>query len=490
MSLKNKALTGIFWSGIQQFGSQLISFIVSIFLARLLSPSEFGLVAMILVFIAISQTIIDSGLSQSLIRMDHPTTTDYSTIFYFNIFSSIGLYGLLFIIAPQISRFYNEESLIILLRVLGLIIIIKSLFLIQLTKLTKEMNFKLQAYITIPTSLASGLISIFLALSGFGIWSIIFYRLSSEFINGILIWYFVKWRPRFVFSFSDLKYHFKFGINLMFASIIDTVFRNIYTLIIGKYFLSAQLGFFNRASSFQRLPVQSIGRILNKVTFPLFSEIKDDNLRLKNIYMILLRQIMFIISPILIFMGVLAEPIVIFLFTEKWLPMIPYLRILLIGGILYPIHSYNLNILKVKGRSDLFLKLEIIKKIIIIISIIIGMQWGVIGLAWSTVFTSFSALFINTHYSTKMIGLTLSTQLKNTLPSLLLAILSGIVVYYLSMFLDNKVNNFSGIMIMGLAGTLIYLTSTFLFKVKALSEFIDIFFKNNDKDKLTISSTI
>lgn len=432
MSLKDRSIQSIFWSSVQQFGNQGVAFIVSVILARLLAPEEFGLVAMILVFIKICEAIIDSGLSQSLIRTLNANNEDYATVFYYNLVVSILLYVILYASADSIANFYNEPQLIDLIQALGLVIIIKSFSIIQITKFTKDLNFKTQTIIALPSLVGSAIIALYMAFNNFGVWSLVGYRLSREIFSSVLLWVYTKWYPGLVFSVSKFKVHFKFGLNLLFSSLLNSVFNNIYTLVIGKYYSAADLGYFNRADSLQRLPVNNLGNILNRVTYPLFSEIQEDNKKLKSTYLKVIGLSIFIVSPIMCFMSVLAKPLIIFLLTEKWVEAVPYLQILAFCGLLYPIHSFNLNILKVKGRSDLFLKLEVIKKIIIAISIAAALNFGIIILVWSILFTSLVSLLINTYFSGKMIGLTMGMQLKRIYPSVLLGMTCGLVVFFVS----------------------------------------------------------
>ena len=470
MSLKKQSIKGVIWTGIQQFGSQGISFIVSILLARLLTPSEFGLVAMILVFISISQTILDSGLSQSLIRTANADNTDYSTVFYFNIVVSLLLYGILYLSAPFISVFYEQPALTELLRILGLILIVKAFSIVQLTKLTKEMNFKLQTIITLPALVGSALVAVIMAFNGFGVWSLIAYRLIREILNSFLLWIFSKWKPSLLFSIIKFKYHFRFGINLLFSGILSGVFNNLYALIIGKYFSAAQLGYFNRANSLQNLPVHNLGSILNKVTYPMFSKINDNDQKLRKTYLKVIGLSIFVMSPIMIFMGVLAKPLILFLLTDKWIAVVPYLQILVIAGLLYPIHSFNLNILKVKGRSDLFLRLEIIKKVITVLAILFAINYGIIGLVWSMVGTSIVALVINTYYSGKLINLTLANQLKKIIPSILIGVCCGGLVFVTSLWLQESYHVVN-LLVSTMIGSVSYIMLTHITKNSDYIEF-------------------
>lgn len=463
MSLKTKSIQSIFWSSIQQFGSQGVTFVVSILLARLLTPAEFGLVAMLLVLIQICEAILDSGLSQSLIRSSNVNNEDYATVFYYNLGSSIILYFLLYVSSGLIASFYNEPQLTVLLQVLGLVIVIKAFSVIQITKLTKSLNFKTQTIIALPALVGSAVIALYMAFNNYGVWSLVAYRLSREFFSSILLWFHIQWYPGLVFSLSKFRVHFRFGLNLLLSSLLNSVFNNIYTLVIGKYFSASLLGYFNRADSLQKLPVHNLGSILNRVTYPLFSEIKEDNIKLKSTYLKVIGLSLFIMSPVMIFMGVLAKPLILFLLTDKWIEVVPYLQILAISGLLFPIHSFNLNILKVKGRSDLFLKLEIIKKVIIVLSVAVAINFGVIGLVWSIVFTSLVALFINTYYSGKMIGLTVGIQLKQIYPSIILGMTCGLIVLATSSYLYQCSNSHMlNLIVSTLIGSTLYLTISYL----------------------------
>ena len=258
MSLKTKSIQSIFWTSIQQFGSQGVAFVVSILLARLLTPAEYGLVAMILVFVQICETILDSGLSQSLIRSSNVNNEDYATVFYYNLGASIIIYVLLYVTAGLIASFYNEPQLTLLLQVLGLVVIIKAFSIIQITKLTKALNFKTQTIIALPALVGSAAIALFMAFNNYGVWSLVGYRLSREFFLTALLWFYTRWYPGLVFSVSKFRLHFKFGLNLLLSSLLNSIFNNIYTLVIGKYFSASQLGYFNRADSLQKLPVQNL----------------------------------------------------------------------------------------------------------------------------------------------------------------------------------------------------------------------------------------
>ncbi|SNR75900.1 lipopolysaccharide biosynthesis protein [Lutibacter flavus] len=469
--LKQKALSGIFWSGLQQFGKQGIGFIVSIVLARLLLPEEFGLIAMIGIFMGIGASLMDAGLGSSLIRTENPTQEDYSTVFYYNLIGSVAMYVLLFATAPLIADFYNQEILISIIRWYGIIFIINAFAMIQNTRLTKLMDFKTQMQIYLPSTIIGGLVGIIMAYLGYGVWSLVYMAIIQAIASTLQLWFYSKWKPSWVFNKYKFKHHFKYGYKLTLSGLLDVVFVNAYTIIIGKFFAPAQVGFYNRANSLKQLPVTNISAVLNKVTFPLFAEIKDDTVRLKSVYKRIMQMVIFLVAPVLLIMAALAEPLFRFLFTEKWLPAVPYFQILCWNGILYPIHAYNLTILNVKGRSDLFLKLEIVKKIMIVLVVVVSFQFGIYGLLYGAVFTSVVGFLINTHYSGKYLNYPALEQTKDLLPIIFMAFIASAFVYFEELFFKDKINyDAIRLLIGGLLGGGIYLLLAALFKMNSLTE--------------------
>jgi O-antigen/teichoic acid export membrane protein len=458
------------WTFGQQFGTQAIGFLISIVLARLLLPKEFGLIGMISVFIGIGTSLVNSGLTQSLIRTVDPDQEDYSTVFFFNLTGSILIYWMLFFSAPFIAAFFSQPILTEIIRIYCLTFIINAFSEVQLTRLTKEMNFKLQMTIAIPSLIGSGLLGMFLAYEGYGVWSLVCMGVIQSFFNTVQLWIRTGWTPSLIFNKAKFKYHLKFGYKLTLSGLLDTVFTNLYQIIIGKFFLPAQVGFYTRADSLKQLPVTNVSASLNKICYPLFASIQNDNARLKKGYKQIMQMVIFVVAPVLVIMGVLAEPLFRFLFTQKWLPAVPYFQILCLTGILYPLHSYNLNILNVKGRSDLFLKLEIAKKILGVTVILITINFGILGLIWGQVLTSVLAFFINTHYSGRFLNYDAWQQIKDIIPLIGLAFVSGFFVWWL----NYKLNNYSDIfrlIIGGFLGGAIYIGISFLFKIESLQEF-------------------
>src|SRR5699024_1277657 len=353
---------------------QMVIFIV---LARVLTPEAFGLMGMLAVFIAVSQSLTDSGFGQALIQKKETDEVDYSSVFYINLTVSVIIYVLLFVTAPLIASFYGEPILINLIRVLGLKFIIAAFSMVQIARLTKQVQFKKLMMAKLPSTLLGGAAGISAAYMDYGVWSLIIQQLTDATAYSIQIWIQSKWRPIRVFDWQRVKELFDFGSKMMVSGILNTVYKNIYEIVIGRFYATAQVGFYTQAHKIKQLPVQNISSTLARVTFPILSEIQDDDVRLKRAYKRILRQVVFIIAPIMVGAVVVAEPLFRFVLTEKWLPAVPYFQWLCVTGFFYPLNAYNLNILKVKGRSDLFLKLEVIKKVIGVIGIAIAVQYSV-----------------------------------------------------------------------------------------------------------------
>jgi O-antigen/teichoic acid export membrane protein len=479
MSLKQKALKGLFWSGLENSGNQIIGFAISIVLARLLLPEEFGLIAMLGIFVELSYVLIDGGLSRSLIRTENPDDRDYSTVFYFNLMVSLAIYGLVFLLAPYIAAFYDQVELTAIVRVYSITFVISAFATIQRTRLTKIMDFKTQMLVSTPSLLIRGSVGIVLALYGFGVWSLVWSGIASGLASTIQLWYWSKWRPLWLFSSEKFKKHFKFGFNLTLSGLLNALFNNAYPIVIGKFFAPAQVGFFSKADGLQMLPVGFISNIVNRISYPLFSEIQNDEIRLKSVYKRIMQMVMFLVAPTLIVLAVLAEPVFRFLFTEKWLPAVPYFQIICASGILAPIQSYNLQILNVKGRSDLFFKLEMVKKALLTLVIFSAFQFGIFGLLYGKVIFSILAFFINTHYSGKFINYSAWQQAKDLIPTIVLASLAGLGVYMTDMYLVRyNLHDIFRILLGGFAGFLNFTFLAWLFKLDAMFEFKTIIRRN------------
>lgn len=427
--LKKKAIHGTLWSFIGVIGLQGLQFFVGIILARLLLPSEFGLVGMLGIFIAISRVFIDSGFGAALIQKKDANQIDFNSIFYFNIAVSCMVFLSLFFAAPFIANFYKQPVLTSLLRVFGLVIVINSFSLIQSTLLTKSIEFKKQSMVTIIAALASGIVGISMAYKGFGVWSLAFQQLVNAAVTTTLFWLFSNWRPSFIFSLNAIKRMFSFSSKILFTGILNTTFDNIYLATIGKIFTAADLGYYTRANSLQQLPSQTLTSMVVKVSFPVFSTIQGDLARLKRGMKKTLMLIVFINFPLMIGILVTAKPLIYILLTPKWAPSIIYLQILAIVGLMFPLNMVNLNILQAIGRSDLIFKIEVAKKILIAFNIIVTFRFGILPMIIGQVVTTIIAYYLNAYFNKSILKYSITEQVKDLLPYFFCSVTTGAIVY-------------------------------------------------------------
>ncbi len=468
MTLKEKTVTGLIWSFIDNFVIKGLQFVVGVMLARILSPREFGLIGMITIFIAISQSVIDSGFSQALIRKKDCNQIDYSTVFYFNLIAGILMYVVLFFLAGPISVFFDEELLKPLVQVSGLGLVLNAFGLIQRTIITKEINFKLQTWISLIAGTISGILSIVMACTGFGVWSLVALILSRFGMNSLFLWVGTKWRPLWVFSIKSFKELFSFGSKLLVSGLIDTVFRNVYYVIIGKYFTAVELGYYTRADQFKSLPSQNITQIIQRVSYPVLSSIKDDTVRLKENYRKLTKSTMLITFVLMLGLAAVARPMILALIGEKWLPSVVYLQLLCFVGMFYPLHALNLSMLQVEGRSDLILRLELIKKCLAAPIIVIGIFYGIKIMIVGMIINTVIAYYLNSYWSGKFIGYSTVAQVKDFFPLFIVAVIQGGIVFFIG-----KVLSLSPVVVLSIqltVGALITIALCELVKIDSYSE--------------------
>ena len=477
MSMIRTTRLAFIWSILQQFSVKIIGLVINIFLARILSPADFGLIAMLSVFILLGNSLMDSGLTSSLIRSRMTGQKDYSTVFIFNLIGGIAVYAILYLVAPLIADFYRQPLLIEIIKIYGLTFIVNSFFSIQNTLLIKELRFKQLALRQIPAVTIGGCLGIFLATIGYGVWSLVWMNLSASIITTLLHWYYSPWRPRLIFNKKSFHKHFHFGYKMTLTGLLDTLYKNIYTIIIGRFYAVTQLGYYARADSLSQLPIGIIATSINKVAYPMFSSFSNDDEKLKKVYKKLMQQVLFWNAPSLILLAIIAEPLIILLITEKWLPVVPYFQILCIAGILYPLHSYNLNILKVKGQSGQILKLEIIKKILMVIGIICVIPYGIMELLYFQLFFTVFAYYINSIYSGKLINYPLKEQIGDIWPILFLSGTVGLAVFYFDQFALTQLPKFLRIFLVGITYGGLYLILSQLFKLAPLADFKHIILK-------------
>ncbi len=428
-SLQEQAFISVFWSAVERFSVQGGQIVIEVILARLLLPSDYGLIAILGVFLAIAQTFIDAGFSNALIQKKKRTNVDYSTILYFNLFIGIIAYVILFFSAPYIAVFYHEPQLTIVAKVIGLNLIISALSIVQRTKLMIALDFKKQAFISFTSILISGVFSIYLAYSGFGVWALVMQVLINNTCISLFLWISAKWKPIFVFSKSSFKSMFSYGMRLLLASLLQTVYLNLYTLVIGKRFSPQILGYYNRSYVLSQVPSYKLTEIMTNAMFPIQCKIQNDDEKLSSSFIRYLRMACFIIFPLTLLLCVLAEPVVELVLTVKWLPMVPLLQLLCLAYMWTPVMALNHNLLKVKGRMDYFLHAEIIKKIVAVVILLITLPFGIKMLCAGLIVYSFADIFIITRYSGKVINITLWRQIKEILSIFLLAVSMGGIVY-------------------------------------------------------------
>ncbi|MEG2278304.1 MAG: lipopolysaccharide biosynthesis protein [Odoribacter sp.] len=432
MSLKDKTINGAIWSLVDNVAGSGITFFVGLLLARLLSPEEFGVIGMLTIFIAISNSFVDSGFSNALIRKNNVREIDYNTVFYFNLFVGICCYILLFIASPAISRFFREPQLVAITRVLGLILIINALAIIQRTQFIKKIDFKTQTKVSVISSVSSGGIGIGMAFADYGVWSLVGQQLSRQLFNTLFLWIYSKWRPACEFSTGSFKEMFSFGSKLLFSGLLNTIYQNIYYLIIGRFYSADQLGQYTRAEQFNTIFSNNLTSVVQRVSYPVLSSIQDESERLKEAYRKIIKITMLVTFACMLGLAAMAKPLILVLIGEKWLPAVVYLQILCFSGMLYPLHAINLNILQVKGRSDIFLKLEIIKKMIGIVPILIGIFYGIEFMLLISVFISIIAYFLNSYYSAQLINYSVWFQIKDILPVFGVSLFVAISMWALS----------------------------------------------------------
>ena len=470
-SLKNKTLSGVFWGFMEKFSVQIISFIQGVILARLLTPADFGLVAMVGVFTAVSGALADSGFASALIRKKNKEEIDYSTVFDINLVLSFFLMLVLMAFSKLIADFYHEPVLVKIVCLNAILLFLGSCTGVQWIRMTSNLQFRKMSEMSIINSFFTGILSISLAYCGFGVWSLIYPGFFTIVLNFFLYWHFQHWLPGFKFSWKSCKELFGFGSKMLATVLLSTICDNLSPIIIGKKYNKSDLGYYSRGVSFSQLPSTTITGVLAKVAYPILSEIQDDDERLGKAYRKLLRLSAFLVFPIMMGLAALAHPIIRVMITSKWEPAVVYLQLLCFSLMWYPIHALNLNLLKVKGRSDWYLKLEIIKRSIGILVLFITVPISIFAMCIGQVITSYFSLFINTHYTGKILSLDFLAQMRDLLPSFFYSLSMGGLVYLLSSLFDN---DWLKIIVGIIFGVTYYFFVSFIFKSKELSYLLDL----------------
>ena len=467
-SLKNKTVIGVGWSFIDNLSSSGITFLVGLVLARLLTPSEYGIMAILTIFIAVSNSIVDSGFSNALIRKTDARRVDYNTVFLFNLLVSGLLYVVLFLAAPAISRFFKEPLLVEVMRVIGWVLVINALAIIPRTLFVKEVNFKTQTKVSLIASISSGVIGIGMALAGLGVWSLVGQQLSRQLLNTLFLWIYCTWRPAWEFSMQSFKELFGFGSKLLLSGLLDTVFKEIYSLVIGRCYTSAQLGQYTRANQFNQIFSSNLTTVIQRVSYPVLSSIQDEPERLREAYRKVIKSTMLISFACMLGLAAVARPLILILIGEKWLPAVGFLQIICFSGMFYPLHAINLNILQVKGRSDLFLRLEIIKKIIAVGPLVLGVLYSIEYMLWGSVCTSLIAYFLNSYYSADLIDYPTKEQIKDILPTFLVSFVTAAAMWSLTLL------SFSNWLLLPLQCLLGIALAVFIYECLHLPEYVEV----------------
>ena len=435
-SIKTKTVHGVIWSALERFSLQGVQFLINIVMARLLLPSDYGLIAMLAIFLQISQAFVDSGFTNALIQRKDRNEVDFSTVFYFNIVIAVVFYLILFVAAPWIADFYHMPALVAVTRVIALNLIISALSAVHKTKLTIAIDFKTQAKASFTAAVVSGVMGIWMAYTGWGVWSLVVQTLMNALFLTLLPYYFLRWRPLLVFSVSSFRRLFAFGSKLLVSGLIHTIYYNLYVLVIGRKFSARELGFYTRAEQFAIFPSSNLNAVISRVTFPILSSIQDDTDRLADVYRKYIRLASFIIFPLMMGLAALAKPVIVLLLTEKWVGAVVLLQILCFDWMFDHLSVINLNLLYVKGRSDLALRLEVVKKVIATVILFSSVPFGLVGMCWGRVLYSLIATYLNTYYTKSLIGLSLGKQVRDIAPYWLLAFAMGGVVVGASSLCD------------------------------------------------------
>lgn len=462
-TLKGKSVSGFGWATVQQLLGRLTTFSVNLVLARLLVPEDFGVVAILNIFLAISLTLADAGFASSLARTEHLDEEDTSTVFYFNIAMGLLLYSILFVAAPWIADYFHNPLLVDVLRVQALSFVISSLGSVPGILLWRKMKFRQETYIQILQGMISGGVGICMALAGFRYWALVGLAITNAMTRAILLFYFSGWRPKLIFSKEHLKHHFAFGSRMAVSRIIVAIYDNLTLAIIGRNFSTRSLGLYNNANSLYVVPVATIADPIYKVTYPVLVKMQKDPERLRAGYSRMIRLLFQLSCPVMVLLISLSSPLYHFLYGDKWMEAAPFFQILCICGVLYPINAYNTSILEVTGRSDLHLRLEVVRRIIGVILIFTGLLFGIYGLLWSAVIIQVFYLYINSYYSGRIIDYPLRQQLAELIPFALMAAAAGAVVWSLDSMLLSSLADFWRLSLGGVVMGVVYLLLAYLF---------------------------
>jgi teichuronic acid exporter len=475
--LKRKTVSALSWSFVQEFAQRGLQFGIGVALARLLSPEEFGVVALITVFIVIAQVLVDSGFGSALVQRKDITREDESSVFYFNIALGILLGALLCLAAPAVATFYEIPELSPLLRVLSIILVLNAFAVVQSALMVRRLDFRRQAIISIASTIASGTVGIVMAWRGFGVWSLVAQQIANSATRSGMYWILNTWQPVWTFQWKSLRSLLRFGSGMTASVLLNTAFENLYPLVIGKLFPAAQLGLYNRAQTLQAVASQTLSTAANRVTFPVFSRLQDDPVRLRNGLRRAMRTMVFVQFPMMIGLAAVAEPVVLLLLTDKWAGAIPFLQVLCFVGLFHPIHMLNVNILMASGRTDLLFRLELIKRTLLLVTLVVTARWGIMAIIWGQVALTIACLFVNTHYTKRLVQYSFIEQLRDFSPYLALASAMGLSLFLLNL---SSIGSPLAVLLIKISiGAAIYAGLSFTFRLAAVAEFTGMIRRKN-----------
>ena len=469
--LKDKTVKGVGWSAIDNVSQHAVSFLVSIILARLLSPDDYGLIGLIIIFTDICTSLINGGFANALIRKKDVTADDYSTVFIVNLGMSLLLYGIIYICSPLIAAFFARNELVALTRVTSLGMIIGAFAIVQQTRLTKKIDFKTQTKITLIAAVTSGVVGIVMALMGLGVWSLVAQGLSNLSLRTIFLWIYARWKPSVHFSKKSFCELFGFGWKIMLSNLLDTVWKELYQVVVGKFYSPATLGQYSRAKGFSQLFSNNLTSVIQRVTYPVLSDIQDDTTRMVNAYRRIIKISMFITAASMLFLGAISEPLLYCLIGPKWHEAATYLPLICIAGSLYPLQAINLNMLQVQGRSDLYLVLEIIKKVLGLVPLFVGAFVSIMAMLYVNLGIVIICYFLNSFFSGRHLGYSSLMQIKDTAPSYGIATVVSLVVWAIKYL---PVSNWVILPIQLITGVALFVIICQLLKLEEYSETIKI----------------
>ena len=429
---KKSVFSNMIWRLAERFAAQGVTLLVSIILARLLEPEVYGTVALVTIIISVLQVFLDGGFSSALVQKKDADDLDFSSVFYFNVVFGLALYVLLYFAAPRIAAFYDNSELTAIIRVLGLTLIIYSLKSVQQAYVSRNLLFKKFFYSTLGGTIGAAIVGIYMAYQGYGVWALVAQHLFNMFADTVILWFTVSWRPKAVFSMSRLLRLLKFGWKMLVSGLVDTVYGELRQLVIGKMYTSEDLAYYNQGKKYTETIVQNINSSISSVLFPVLANVQNDVEQVRNITRRAIKVSTFLFMPAMMGIAVCAKPLVALVFTEKWLPCVPYMRVFCFIFAFYPIHTANLSAIQAMGRSDLFLKLEIIKKIVGLTGMLLTISYGPLVMAYSMLVTSVMSQIINAWPNKKLLGYSYIEQVKDMLPQICLSLVMGSAVYAVS----------------------------------------------------------